>query len=387
MNPAPPVIKTRCFVLLCLLSSGMTLDGVVVVARGLPQGEGGAGVARRSRVEQGDQSVAGRPPRRPEASGTFRDLLRCPECHAKLALSAQEAICEGCGRRAPFSGGVLKLVGKDDFYEAAYCNEVRHLPGSNALKDLAFFELVQSGVFGHVRDVAPKGGRILDVGCASGIRWFGRDFETMGVDLSFQSVRNTAAFYALSAQANASRLPLVDGSVDVVYSSYFWEHVPPDQKDHVLEELVRVLRPGGSTVLLFDTLSENAFGRFARRDPAAFHRGFVKPDGHVGLEPLSAALERHRRAGLTVDKVVKLGTTVLQYMASYTWLANAYGDSIPWVRWAGRASRSIANGSLRLPVEWFTTAFDRFVGPWASPDLATRAIVVARKAGDVGPRA
>jgi SAM-dependent methyltransferase len=273
----------------------------------------------------------------------------------------------------------MRCVAQDDaFYEEAYLNEVRHLPGRGRLKDWAFFSLLQSGVFGKLRRVLTPDSVVVDLGCASGVRWLG-NYHTIGIDLSLGSVRKTTEFYEVSAQASAGLLPIASESVDVVYSSYFFEHVPLGSKDAVLQEMSRVMRPGAACVLLFDVLSDGPFGRFARRDSDAFRRGFIEPDGHLGLEPLSRAAERIERAGLTVEQVAKFGTTALQYMASYRWLANAYGDSLPWVRQLGRLATRISASRMRLPVDLAVTAFDTVINRYTLPDKATRVIVVARK--------
>ena len=277
------------------------------------------------------------------------------------------------------------VASNDAFYEEAYLNEVRHLPGRNVLKDWLFFSFLQSGVFGKLRRALRPDDVVLDLGCASGVRWLG-NYHTVGVDLSFSSVRKTTPFYELAVQASADQLPLASESVDVVYSSYFFEHVDPSEKPAVLAELFRVMRPGAQCVLLFDVLSEGPFGRVARRDETAFHRGFVEPDGHVGLEPLSRAVQRFEQAGLQVTDLAKFGTTAVQYMSSYRWLDNAYGDTVPWVRALGALASGISKSPLRLPTELAVTAFDTLINRYSRPDNATRAIVVARKKALAAPR-
>ena len=50
-------------------------------------------------------------------------------------------------------------------------------------------------------------------------------------------------------QGDASRLPVADGSVDIVFSSNMWEHVPDPEA--VADELLRVTRPGGLVFLSY----------------------------------------------------------------------------------------------------------------------------------------
>ncbi|HET9689988.1 MAG TPA: methyltransferase domain-containing protein [Acidimicrobiales bacterium] len=82
-----------------------------------------------------------------------------------------------------------------------------------------------------------------------------------------------------------------DGSVDLVYSGQSIEHVTPDDGARVLEEVVRVLRPGGALAL--DTPN----GRVTRMQQAAF----IDPDHEVEYTwpQLRALLED---AGLVVER-------------------------------------------------------------------------------------
>lgn len=52
------------------------------------------------------------------------------------------------------------------------------------------------------------------------------------------------------AISNGTNIPLPDASVDLVYSSNLMEHLHPDDAKHQLREVHRVLRPGGTYVLL-----------------------------------------------------------------------------------------------------------------------------------------
>ena len=48
----------------------------------------------------------------------------------------------------------------------------------------------------------------------------------------------------------ADELPYADDSVDVVLSSFMLHHVPADQREPALREVLRVLRPGGALHLM-----------------------------------------------------------------------------------------------------------------------------------------
>ena len=96
------------------------------------------------------------------------------------------------------------------------------------------------------------GARILDVGCGPG--YFATAFEDctyVGLDsdrgelLLGQDVGTRGHFVC----ADAHRLPFPDDSFDIVYSSNAAEHLPNWQQ--MADEMVRVTRPGGLTVISY----------------------------------------------------------------------------------------------------------------------------------------
>ncbi|MCY7364570.1 MAG: class I SAM-dependent methyltransferase [Frankiaceae bacterium] len=97
-------------------------------------------------------------------------------------------------------------------------------------------------------------GRVVDLGCGPGqdvqeLRR--RGFCAVGVDLSPAMLRAGArraggAFVVGDLRA----LPLQDRSVDGAWSSYALLHVPDGDLGTALRELHRVLRPGGTAVLV-----------------------------------------------------------------------------------------------------------------------------------------
>jgi SAM-dependent methyltransferase len=91
-------------------------------------------------------------------------------------------------------------------------------------------------------------GRCLEVGCGTGIyaeriRHLG--WTPVGVDLSARMLRHASARLPV-ARADATRLPFRDGSLDAVISVMVHTDLPDYRP--VLEEISRVLRPGGRFV-------------------------------------------------------------------------------------------------------------------------------------------
>jgi len=122
------------------------------------------------------------------------------------------------------------------------------------------------------------GKRVLDVACGAG---FGLEMLrdagacAIGMDLDFDPLRGGTS----QVQADAARLPLSDASMDVIASFETIEHVPNARA--LVEELRRVLRPGG--VLVLSTPNRD-FGPSERHTNNPFHvQEFTAPELHALL--------------------------------------------------------------------------------------------------------
>lgn len=106
-----------------------------------------------------------------------------------------------------------------------------------------------------------RSGRLLvDVGCGGGLLASHVDgHHHVGIDLSAPSLRVAAAHGVVPVQADATALPLRNGTADVVVAGELFEHVPDLAR--VVAEIARVLRPGG--LLVFDTINDTAWSRFS----------------------------------------------------------------------------------------------------------------------------
>jgi hypothetical protein len=124
--------------------------------------------------------------------------------------------------------GVARLLDRpDDFYDGAYENQVRFLPHSEKPWHVWPLWLINSGYAWTVRRFMPEGATVVELGCASGVRYFGKRYRMVGCDLSFSSLRKLE-MYECRVQADVgSCIPFPDHSVDPVVSAYFWEHISP----------------------------------------------------------------------------------------------------------------------------------------------------------------
>ncbi len=115
-----------------------------------------------------------------------------------------------------------------------------------------------------IRGLVPDGGRVLDVGCGTGMlleRASGGNLELHGVDPSAGMLRvlTTRRPELRAAVADGSRLPFQDGTFDLVYCVAVLHHVIDAMAvRETLREMVRVSAPGGH-ILVWDHNPRNPY--------------------------------------------------------------------------------------------------------------------------------
>lgn len=148
-----------------------------------------------------------------------------------------------------------------------------------------------------VYDNVRRGASVLDLGCGAGILALlkRKQVSLMGVDLSDECVlaarRNG---YDETHHAELTALPLADDSFDYVVSLDVFGHIAAEQKDAVLGEIKRVLRPDGVTLHGIEC-TDRAARRSYNEMSAEELRRFISIDGHVGLEEEQEHAARFRR--------------------------------------------------------------------------------------------
>jgi len=303
----------------------------------------------------------------------------CPHDGAAL-LSNDSTLyrCPVCNSEYPVEGGVLRLLDKEDeFYEGAYENQTTFLPRSERPWHIWPLWLVNSGYPWRVRRHVPEGSLVVELGCASGVRYFGKRYSMVGCDLSFKSLRNLDGVYGCLVQADAAAcIPLPDQTVDAVVSSYFWEHIPPDIKPRMLAECYRILRPGGKIIFLYDLETSNPLiDHYKQVDPKLYNRLFIEGDGHFGYQSPEKNLALFRTAGFQVLKHRGMEKTVFQSPSAYTKLANFGRLAQLLFGWTKALGRSpwfyLYTGFMRL--------IDSIVCPILPKDWARIDLVVCKK--------
>lgn len=92
---------------------------------------------------------------------------------------------------------------------------------------------------------------VLEVGAGSaGVTEF-LDHPVTGVDPAFERTAERANDRLTRVVGSAGALPFPDASFDAVLSLEMLEHLPADEREPALAEMLRVLRPAGRMVLTF----------------------------------------------------------------------------------------------------------------------------------------
>jgi ubiquinone/menaquinone biosynthesis C-methylase UbiE len=148
-----------------------------------------------------------------------------------------------------------------------------------------------------VYDNVRSGSTVLDLGCGAGmLALLKRKGVTLaGVDLSVECAHAARRNgYDVTFSAQLTRLPFEDATFDYVVSLDVLGHIDFQDKDKVLAEIKRVLRPDGVTMHGIESIDPHFQKSYDEMTPEEL-RQFVEVDGHVGLEEEQEHAERFGR--------------------------------------------------------------------------------------------
>jgi cyclopropane fatty-acyl-phospholipid synthase-like methyltransferase len=137
-----------------------------------------------------------------------------------------------------------------------------------------------------VYDNVRGGSDVLELGCGAGmLALLKRKGVTLtGVDLSDEcALAARRNGYDATYTSELSSLPFADASFDYVVSLDVLGHIEAAEKDAVLAEIKRVLRPNGVTLHGIECTDRSAQKSYDEMTADELRR-FIEVDGHVGLE-------------------------------------------------------------------------------------------------------
>ena len=188
---------------------------------------------------------------------------------------------------------LYEFAGIDDlaeFYRLRYA--------SGEILDASYFDAVNRFDIRWARtmwvyDNVRRGSSVLDLGCGAGVLALLKRKEVIlaGIDVSSDcaAIARTNG-YDLAITAELTALPFAEASFDYVVSLDVMGHIEFDQKDAVLAEIKRVLRPDGVTLHGVECMNREQQKDYDEMSEEELRR-FVSVDGHVGMEdePANAA--------------------------------------------------------------------------------------------------
>jgi SAM-dependent methyltransferase len=210
--------------------------------------------------------------------------LTCRECGTRVAQVGDRLVCKRGHERGRVTGGMLDFrrvrVGVDGELAAFWATSPEYYEIAGALN--ASYDEGSAHQALIDRLVAADATSVVDIGAGTGefgaalvarlprLHYVGIDVSPVAVEAARRLGRP-----GLFVAADAEELPFADDSFDAAVSLYALEHFIDPQR--VLEEMARVVRPGGLLALLsisydrpWGTIPSVRFGRAKRS--AAFGR-------------------------------------------------------------------------------------------------------------------
>lgn len=148
-----------------------------------------------------------------------------------------------------------------------------------------------------VYDNVRRDSSVLDLGCGEGMLALlkRKDVMLTGVDLSpeFAEIARQNG-YDETYVSQLTSLPFADASFDYVVSLDLLGHVGFDEKDAVIAEIKRVLRPDGVTMHGIEVFNRELHREYDSLSEEELLK-FISVDGHIGLEDEEQNAARFRK--------------------------------------------------------------------------------------------
>ncbi|HEX2269878.1 MAG TPA: class I SAM-dependent methyltransferase [Pyrinomonadaceae bacterium] len=189
----------------------------------------------------------------------------------------------------------MRNIRNDDLLKAAGTDDIarfyRDLFFTGGVLDARYFDPLSRFDIKFARtmwvyDNVRRNSTVLDLGCGEGVLALlkrkgvylaGVDFSPELVDLARSNGYDTACV------GQVTQLPFATASFDYVVSLDLLGHIAFDEKDALLAEIKRVLKPDGVTMHGIESLNRELHGDYASMSEEKLAH-FIGIDGHIGLE-------------------------------------------------------------------------------------------------------
>lgn len=259
----------------------------------------------------------------------------CPKCKIKLIEKDDSFICCGCDFELRKNNNIFvnrEVVDEKDknFYDEIYKNElgkkwVRGLNRNFFKRTLEKISLSYRRERFFKKNLKGDNNLILDIACGVGRDYFKKYGKVIGIDLSYEALLEANKKYDFAIQSGVEKMPFEENSFDYIVSSDFFGHVRNEDKNIILKEINRILKPDGKTIHIIETDSENIWFKIAHQNPDLFQKYFIeKIGGHVGLELPVECIKRWESNGFEIKDVEKIWGTVWPIKDYKTLFGNEY---------------------------------------------------------------
>lgn len=189
----------------------------------------------------------------------------------------------------------MRVIKNDDLLKAAGSDDIanfyRDLFFTGGVLDARYFDPLSRFDIGFARtmwvyDNVRHNSTVLDLGCGEGMLALlkRKGVYLAGVDFSPELVALARSNgYDTACVGQVTQLPFATASFDYVVSLDVLGHIAFDEKDALLAEIKRVLKPGGVTMHGIESLNRELHGDYASMSEEKLAH-FIGIDGHIGLE-------------------------------------------------------------------------------------------------------
>lgn len=310
----------------------------------------------------------------------WRNLIVCPDCRCNLDgfvfAKGNESVlkCGSCGLYFDLSQGLINFGVSDSFYDEHGFTSAGRNFSESWFGRLALYYARGHHLYEISRSVKP-GGRVIEFGCGGGSSFMAERYSMLGVEISSSSARSASITYGSVVQATVARLPVATGTVDAIVSSFVLEHLADEDVAVCLNEMARVLKPGGVMVHYFDLDSKGPFFSWARKTEW-YQEIFVDSKGHFGLRSYDKWMQLFKNAGFEITAKRFSGKTWLQDFSIWAALDHPSVSGPPriWGRWASKIGQKAG-----LVGAVATTVADDILRPFFPDKWGSKVIVCLKK--------